>query len=381
MRTQESKNLFSLTSERQPIGPCFYCNGNHWNDMCAKYQTAEERKQRLKWRCYICLLTGHRAFECFTRKKACFYCGKINHHHRSLCPQKFRAFELKHAQFTNLKEETQQFTSDSQVPENKEPAPKQPETEIYWVRNNLEWENALWQQKLQKTKSELEYCKKEKKILDEKISKIQTEKEMIHASFCRYIENTMQQQNEISQLKEKLQKLENSKNGFNRAQEIIESGEPLIYDRKSIIEGVIATMYPNEEENEYDIIQKNKATDPHPGNSMKFQSPTDKLQDLRVGFNNAEEGKNSYGILENEMTLKLIQTRLRNIQSNDGHAAVEDTLKNTNNALMAIQRLFRKQEQPHKCKGATGDIHPYDEKLLFTWVKLLNPCTQSSNLR
>ena len=267
------------------------------------------------------------------------------------------------------------------MPENKEPAPKQPETEIYWVRNNLEWENALWQQKLQKTKSELDYCKKEKKILDEKISKIQTEKEMIQASFCRYIENTMQQQNEITQLKEKLQKLENSKNGFNRAQEIIESGEPLIYDRKSIIEGVSATRYPNEEENEYDIIQKNKATDPHPGNSMKFQSPTDKLQDLRVGFNNAEEGKNSYGILENEMTLKLIQTRLRNIQSNDGHAAVEDTLKNTNNALMAIKRLFRKQEQPHKCKGATADIYPYDEKLLFTWVNLLNPCTQSSNLR
>ena len=70
---------------------------------------------------------------------------------------------------------------------------------------------------------------------------------MIQASFCRYIENTVQQQNEMSQLKEKLQKLENSKNGFNRAQEIIESGEPLIYDRKSIIEGVSATRYPSED--------------------------------------------------------------------------------------------------------------------------------------
>ena len=106
MKTQESKNPFSLTSERQPIGPCFYCNGDHWNGMCDKYQTADERKQRLKWRCFVCLLSGHRAFECFTKKKACFYCGRINHHHRSLCPQKFRAFEHKHAQFTNLKEET-----------------------------------------------------------------------------------------------------------------------------------------------------------------------------------------------------------------------------------------------------------------------------------
>ena len=118
------------------------------------------------------------------------------------------------------------------MPENKEPAPRQPETEIYWVQNNLEWESTLWQQKLQKTKSELEDCKEENKILDEKISKIHTEKEMIQVSFCRYIENTMQQQNEISQLKEQLQKLENSKNYFNRAQEIIKSGESLTSDRK-----------------------------------------------------------------------------------------------------------------------------------------------------
>ena len=84
---------------------------------------------------------------------------------------------------------------------------------------------------------------------------------------------------------------------------------------------------------------------------------------------------------ENVMALKLIQIQLRNIQSNDGHAAVEDTLKNTHNSLMAIKRLFKKQEQPHKCEDATGDIHPYDEKLLLTWLKLLNPCTQSNNLR
>ena len=145
MKMQESKKPFSLTSERQPIAPCFYCHEEHWNDMCAEYQTADERKLRLKWRCYVCLLTGHRAFECCTETKACVYCGRINHHHRSLCPETFRAFEHKQAQLTNLKEETQQFTSDSQVPENKEPAPKQPETEFYLVQNNLEWENALWQ--------------------------------------------------------------------------------------------------------------------------------------------------------------------------------------------------------------------------------------------
>ena len=29
---------------------------------CVKYHIAEERKQRLKWLCYVRLLSGHRAF-------------------------------------------------------------------------------------------------------------------------------------------------------------------------------------------------------------------------------------------------------------------------------------------------------------------------------
>ena len=62
------------------------------------------------------------------QKEGMFLLRKNKSSSSESCPQKFRAFELKHAQFTNLKEETQQFTSDSQVPENKEPAPKQPET-------------------------------------------------------------------------------------------------------------------------------------------------------------------------------------------------------------------------------------------------------------
>ena len=31
---------------------------------------------------------GHRTNEC-TLRKNCFYCGQVNSHHRSLCPQKF----------------------------------------------------------------------------------------------------------------------------------------------------------------------------------------------------------------------------------------------------------------------------------------------------
>ena len=72
----------------EPTRPCVFCTGDHWNDQCEKYRTAEERKQRSKWRCYICLLSGHRAFECVSNiqgKQKCYYCKRRNHHHRSLC--------------------------------------------------------------------------------------------------------------------------------------------------------------------------------------------------------------------------------------------------------------------------------------------------------
>ena len=67
---------------------CRYCDGNHWSDQCAEFSTVEDRKQRIKDSCYICLKKGHIAFKCL-RKKQCIYCGNSNHHHRSLCPKKF----------------------------------------------------------------------------------------------------------------------------------------------------------------------------------------------------------------------------------------------------------------------------------------------------
>ena len=67
---------------------CSFCNGNHWNDECTRYQTIEARKQRERGSCFICLKHGHKTNEC-TLTKNCFYCGQVNNHHRSLCPQKF----------------------------------------------------------------------------------------------------------------------------------------------------------------------------------------------------------------------------------------------------------------------------------------------------
>ena len=68
---------------------CRFCDGYHWSDECPKYTTMDSRKQRIKGCCFICLKDGHNASECLKRGSRCYYCRQMNHHHRSLCPQKF----------------------------------------------------------------------------------------------------------------------------------------------------------------------------------------------------------------------------------------------------------------------------------------------------
>ena len=42
----------------------------------------EERKQRIRGSCYICLKQGYKVSEC-ALKKNCVYCGQSGNHHRS----------------------------------------------------------------------------------------------------------------------------------------------------------------------------------------------------------------------------------------------------------------------------------------------------------
>ena len=82
---------------------CHFCDGYHWSDECPKYTTMESRKQRIKGCCYICLRDGHNANECLKRDSKCYFCKQINHHHRSLCPQKFGT--LTHRESAKLADE------------------------------------------------------------------------------------------------------------------------------------------------------------------------------------------------------------------------------------------------------------------------------------
>ena len=48
--------------ERMRTHPkCRYCSENHWSDECEKYPTIEERKQKIKGSCYICLNPSHQS--------------------------------------------------------------------------------------------------------------------------------------------------------------------------------------------------------------------------------------------------------------------------------------------------------------------------------
>ena len=49
------------------------------------------RKKQLQkqGRCFIFLRTSHVSKECSTSFKPCYYCKRVGHHHRSICPTKF----------------------------------------------------------------------------------------------------------------------------------------------------------------------------------------------------------------------------------------------------------------------------------------------------
>ena len=96
---------------------CRFCNASHWSDECTKYDTTEKRKQKIKGCCFKCLRQGHGAKDCLKRIM-CAHCNRRNHHHRSLCPQKFGTAANEQA---NLAEEIE--------PEEIEPEDEDPYTE------------------------------------------------------------------------------------------------------------------------------------------------------------------------------------------------------------------------------------------------------------
>ena len=83
-----------VANTKQPSAPryfdqCRYCDKRHCSDECPTYRTIEDRKKQLRDSCFKCLKTGNLSRDC-KKNKSCVYCGEVNTHHRSLCPQKFQ---------------------------------------------------------------------------------------------------------------------------------------------------------------------------------------------------------------------------------------------------------------------------------------------------
>ena len=64
---------------------CIFCSQPHWSDECSNCKTLQETREKLKGLCYICLKKGYMSKNC-AKDKICAHCGKMNDHHRSLCP-------------------------------------------------------------------------------------------------------------------------------------------------------------------------------------------------------------------------------------------------------------------------------------------------------
>ena len=200
-----------------PISPCRFCVGNHWNDSCIIYCTARETKQLLKYRCYVCLQSGHKAFECKVQKTF-YFCGRRNHHHRSLCETKFGTLQSRRAQLGNNKEGVSQELKSKHIESTSTKSNcnlqlMDSEEDVYVAQTNMEVEFALT---INKARAELEKCRNENLKLKQTISELKKGKETIHRKVSENDETTKRQFEEIADLKERLERLEGNRDTYTR---------------------------------------------------------------------------------------------------------------------------------------------------------------------
>ncbi|XP_061165990.1 uncharacterized protein LOC133174913 [Saccostrea echinata] len=98
---------------KHPI--CIFCERNHWSDECKEFRTINDRKEKIRGRCYICLKPGHLSKDCKV-DKPCVHCHQTKKHHRSLCNKRMQlSKEPSHFAETSEVYDTEPVNS---VPEN-----------------------------------------------------------------------------------------------------------------------------------------------------------------------------------------------------------------------------------------------------------------------
>ena len=84
-----TSSLMSTERYQKPTPNYFYCEKPHWSDESHNVLTLQERKQKAKGRCNICLHPGQVMAKCKV-EKPCYHCKENESHHRSLCSRQFK---------------------------------------------------------------------------------------------------------------------------------------------------------------------------------------------------------------------------------------------------------------------------------------------------
>ena len=82
-------SLMSTERYKNTTPNYFYCEQPHWSDECHNFSTLQERKEKAKGRCYICLHPGNVMVKCKV-EKPCYHCKEKKSHHWSLYSKLFK---------------------------------------------------------------------------------------------------------------------------------------------------------------------------------------------------------------------------------------------------------------------------------------------------
>ena len=85
---------------------CYFCGRNPWSDDCQQFKTLEERKSKIRGRCFICLSNKYLYCGCLNENSS-FYCKRRRNHHSSLCSTKFGCTDGVDEELIEVGEETE----------------------------------------------------------------------------------------------------------------------------------------------------------------------------------------------------------------------------------------------------------------------------------
>ena len=368
----ESANQHTIFRQR-----CKFCGGDHWNDLCLEYDTVEIRKQLLKRQgmCFVCLKRGHRAFECLT-KKTCFFCKRENYHHRSLCHLNFNNYSvpLKETKLSNIKTEDVSSRQGSlekiklqskQNTAHNEQTPDEPDSLHNRTQSNVEGEYRQIQNELQQIKSDLEDSRKENTTLNDRISKLEAEKELIQTSVSQFTEITQQLTNDLILVKGKIGHYEHKNSTL-----------PEEFSGTSSITTGNTNKLKNSEQQrigaEYKFEDRNS--------NIRSPSITEKLKNLHVECQCKDEQMEDYSFLETERAQREGDTLSRYRQSAGGGIGKDPMVENSQSQMQILKSMLKGMVLRQDYKAASLDSFTNDEQIVYAWVKMLGFLMQSKSL-